>query len=168
MIIDARLNNLRISPRKVRVVAKMLCGLSPSVAMTQLDCELRRASLPLKKLIASVVANAEHNFHAVPSNLIISNIIVGEGRKLKRWLPRAQGRATPLWKRMSSVRIILKEEVSGMRTKAGRSKKNEKSSLRVREKSGKTPSLSEKASSLVRKSSGVRPATRSIFQRKSS
>ena len=167
MIIDARLNNLRISPRKVRVVAKMLRGLSPSVAMTQLDYELRRASLPLKKLIASAVANAEHNFHAVPSNLVISNVIVGEGRKLKRWLPRAQGRATPLWKRMSSVRIILEEEVSGMRAKASRSKKNEKTLSRAREKSGKALSLGEKASSLIRKSSGIRP-TRSIFQRKSS
>ena len=70
MNIEASLHNLRISPRKVVVVAKMLQGLSAREASVQLERELRRAALPLEKLLASAIANAEHNFQSVPENLL--------------------------------------------------------------------------------------------------
>ena len=94
MNIEAHLNTLRISPRKVRVVVGMLPGLSVREAEHQLDRELRRAALPIRKLLLSAVSNAEHNFHAVPENLVVARVVVNEGKKLKRWMPRAQGRAT--------------------------------------------------------------------------
>ncbi len=161
MHIEAHLKNLRISPRKASVVAKMLRGLSVDEASIQLKNELRRAALPLGKLLASAVANAEHNYHAVPSNLLVERVVVGEGMKLKRWMPRAQGRATPIWKRMSHVHITLKEIVPGMRIEDASKEKSIESkkvkvARRVKSKSfsddlvsGKTKKNSEAHSSRV-------------------
>lgn len=169
MNIEAHLNNLRISPRKVLMVAKMLKGLPVREASVQLDRELRRAALPLEKLLASAVANAEHNFQAIPENLVVSKVTVGEGRKLKRWMPRAQGRATPIWKRMSRVHIVLKEVDPKLRTvvpeeKTSRAKKD--SSESVQEKTSKTKSFSDShRSGSIKKTSGAR-SSRSIFHRK--
>ncbi len=171
MNIEAHLNNLRISPRKVLMVAKMLKGLSVREAGVQLDRELRRAALPLEKLLASAVANAQHNFQAVPENLIVSNVTVGEGRKLKRWMPRAQGRATPIWKRMSRVRIVLREVDPELRAsapvkKSDHMKQEKNESDAVQEKTAKTKSFSnERHSGTIKKSSAR--SSRSIFHRKS-
>ncbi len=169
MNIEANLNNLRISPRKVIVVAKMLQGLSVREAGVQLERQLRRAALPLGKLLTSAVANAEHNFRAVPENLVVSRVVVGEGRKLKRWMPRAQGRATPIWKRMSRIRIVLEELDPAIRAKAIKKKKNKKkeSLLNESEKTTKTGGFSGVVpSTKVKKSSGTR-SSRTLFQRKS-
>jgi large subunit ribosomal protein L22 len=169
MNIEANLNNLRISPRKVVVVAKMLQGLSVQEARIQLDRELRRAALPLEKLLASAVANAEHNFRAIPENLIVSSVVVGEGRKLKRWMPRAQGRATPIWKRMSRIRVVLEEVDPKLRAKASKKKASVKKEApsREHEKTAKTGVFSGVLpSGKMKKSSGAH-ASRSIFHRKS-
>lgn len=166
MNIEASLHNLRISPRKVVVVAKMLRGLPVREASVQLERELRRAALPLEKLLASAIANAEHNFQSVPENLVVSRVIVGEGRKLKRWLPRAQGRATPLWKRMSHIRIVLEEIDPTLRTKKSRKKAKstkETSSAKKHEHTVPTKNLADGS---PKKISGVR-SSRSIFHRKS-
>ncbi len=168
MKIEANLNNVRISPRKVLVVAKMLSGLSVREASVQLERELRRAALPLNKLLASAVANAEHNFRAIPENLVVSQVSVGEGRKLKRWMPRAQGRATPIWKRMSRICLVLEEkdpELRAAKSKKKKSAKNKRSSI----KHEKT-SIHEKFSGILpggagKKASGAH--SRSIFHRKS-
>ncbi len=170
MNIEAHLNNLRISPRKVLVVAKMLKGLSVREAGVQIDRELRRAALPLGKLLASAVANAEHNFQAIPENLVVSRITVGEGRKLKRWMPRAQGRATPIWKRLSRVSIVLSEVDPELRSSSRVEKKalvKKETPESSQEKTSKSPSFSEKSSvGSIKKSSGAR-SSRSIFHRKS-
>ncbi|QQS15627.1 MAG: 50S ribosomal protein L22 [Candidatus Moraniibacteriota bacterium] len=170
MNIEAHLNNLRISPRKVLVVAKMLKGLSVREAGIQLDRELRRAALPLGKLLSSAVANAEHNFQAVPENLVVSKITVGEGRKLKRWMPRAQGRATPIWKRMSQVHIVLTEKDPKLRASAPTKKlvhAKKDDAGKSQEKVSKTVSFSDKRrSGGIKKSSGAR-SSNSIFHRKS-
>ncbi len=171
MNIEAHLNNLRISPRKVLVVAKMLKGLPVREASAQLDRELRRASLPIGKLLASAIANAEHNFQAIPENLIVSRITVGEGRKLKRWMPRAQGRATPIWKRLSRVCIVLREIDPKRRSDASQEKTShdKKSSSGGREKAkiSKVKSFSGAPSSGgMKKTSGAR-SSRSVFHRKS-
>ena len=169
MNIEAHLNNLRISPRKVLVVAKMLKGLPVREASVQLDRELRRAALPLGKLLASAVANAEHNFQAIPENLIVSKITVGEGRKLKRWMPRAQGRATPIWKRLSQVHIVLQEIDPKLRSEVSRKKishDKKDSSGHGKEKTSKTKSFSgPNTSGGMKKTSGAR-SSRSIFHRK--
>lgn len=166
MNIEANLSNLRLSPRKVMVVAKMLQGLSVREASVQLERELRRAALPLGKLLASAIANAEHNFQSVPENLVVSRVIVGEGRKLKRWLPRAQGRATPLWKRMSHIRIVLREIDPTLRTKNSKRKAKSVKIAPSAKKHEQVASMKNLAEGSPKRVSGVR-SSRSIFHRKS-
>lgn len=158
---------MRISPRKVIIVSKMLSGLSVKEAGIQLERELKRAALPLRKLLASAVANAEHNFQAIPENLVVSGVIIGEGRKLKRWMPRAQGRATPIWKRMSRVRIVLEEIDSKLKAKPSKKKKSQKKTVSRHEKTTKPGSFSGIISSgKTKKVSSVR-SSQATFQRKS-
>jgi len=102
-----------MTPRKVRLVAYAVRGLGVEEALVQFDKMLKKASLPLTKLLQSAIANAENNFSLDRNNLFVEDVWVGEGQKLKRWTPRAQGRATPLWRRMSKIRIILAEREEG-------------------------------------------------------
>ncbi len=102
-----------MTPRKVRLVAYAVRGLGVEEALIQFDKMLKKASLPLTKLLQSAIANAENNFSLDRNNLFVEDVWVGEGQKLKRWTPRAQGRATPLWRRMSKIRIILAEREEG-------------------------------------------------------
>jgi large subunit ribosomal protein L22 len=113
MKVEASLNNLKMTPRKVRLVAYAVRGLNVGEALVQFDKMLKKASLPLTKLLQSAIANAEHNFSLDRNNLFVEDVWVGEGQKLKRWTPRAQGRATPLWRRMSKIRIVLAEREEG-------------------------------------------------------
>lgn len=120
MKVEASLNNLKMTPRKVRLVAYAIRGLSVEEALIQFDKMLKKASLPMIKLLQSAIANAEHNFSLDRNNLFVEDVWVGEGQKLKRWTPRAQGRATPLWRRMSKIRIILAEREEGKTIKKKR------------------------------------------------
>jgi large subunit ribosomal protein L22 len=113
MKVEASLNNLKMTPRKVRLVAYAVRGLSVGEALVQFDKMLKIASLPMIKLLQSAIANAENNFSLDRNNLFVEDVWVGEGQKLKRWTPRAQGRATPLWRRMSKIRIVLAEREAG-------------------------------------------------------
>ena len=109
MKVTATLKNLRISPRKTHAVARVLRGLSIERARTHLGQELRHVSEPLLKLLRSAVANAENNFGLDKDNLYIYDIQVGAGPTLKRWMPRAYGRATPIHKRTACVFLTLDE-----------------------------------------------------------
>lgn len=111
MEVKAKLKNLRISPRKVRLVINTIRGLKVEEALTSLDFINKNASSPVKKLLLSAVANAENNHQLEKSNLYIKKIVCDEGFTLKRWLPRAHGRATTLRKRASQIELILDELV---------------------------------------------------------
>lgn len=106
--VTAKLNYLRISPRKVRLVANTLKQLSVNEAEAQLLIRTKRAAHPLLKLLRSAIANAK-NKKLDPQKLIISSMLVNEGPILKRFLPRAQGRATAIHKKTSHVTLILSE-----------------------------------------------------------
>ncbi len=106
--ITAHLHSLRIAPRKVRAIADTLKGMSVADARSQLKFRPRVASIPLAKLLNSAVANATHNAKvANPDTLIIKNITVDEGRPLKRFMPRAMGRAAGFKKRTSHISLTL-------------------------------------------------------------
>lgn len=109
MEITAKLNYLRIAPRKVRLVAGLLRGKSVSEAERELTFLAKRASLPLTKLLRSAIANATHNFNLQKNNLYISKITVDGGSPLKRIRPRAFGRAFPIRKRVSHITLVLSE-----------------------------------------------------------
>jgi len=107
--VTAKLNNLRIAPRKVRLVADRVRGQRVIDAVGMLEYDLRGAAQPVQKLLKSAVANAQNNFKLKGEKLYIADITVGEGPTLKRWMPRAYGRATKILKRTSHVSVVLSE-----------------------------------------------------------
>ena len=106
-MITASLQNYRISPRKVRVVADMIRGKKVSVAKSILENASKKATHPLAALIDSAIANASHNFKIEKDNLIVSEIRVDQGYVLKRSIPMSRGSAFPIKKRTSHVSIVL-------------------------------------------------------------
>lgn len=110
----AKLNYLHIAPRKVRLIANTLKGLSVKEAEAQLLLRVQRSARPLLKLVRSAVANAKNNKLDV-SKLFVSSILVNGGPILKRFLPRAQGRATPIHKKMSHVVLVLSESADKLK-----------------------------------------------------
>lgn len=113
MKVHATLTNLRIAPRKVRLVTHTLVGVDAREAMLQLSKQVKRSSQPIYDLLKSAMANATNNNGLDEANLYVLEIRVGDGLRLKRWLPRAFGRATPLLRRGSNVTIILEEKIEG-------------------------------------------------------
>ncbi|MDO8601574.1 MAG: 50S ribosomal protein L22 [bacterium] len=104
----AHLRYLSIAPRKVRLIADTLKKLSVSEAQAQLILRPHRTAEPLLKLLNSAISNAKNNGLNV-EKLMVSRIWVDPAPVLQRSLPRSQGRATPILKRMSHVTIILSE-----------------------------------------------------------
>jgi large subunit ribosomal protein L22 len=101
---------VRTSARKARVVLEHIRGRSVPEARTILAFTQRAAATDIEKVLRSAVANArEKGARAELDALTVSEIQVGPGPTLKRWLPRARGRATPIRKRTSHVRIILRD-----------------------------------------------------------
>lgn len=105
----AFLKNYRQSPRKVRLVASLLKGKKVEDAMIELDFLAKRASTPLKKLVASAVANAKATGANV-EDLFIKEFRVDKGLVIKRFMPRAMGRASRINKRTSHVFVVLGEK----------------------------------------------------------
>ena len=105
------LNNLRIAPRKVRLIANLIKKSPALSALAQLKFQNKKAALPMLKLLKSAMASAVNNFNLSLENLHISNILVDEGPKLKRFRPRAFGRAGAIQKKTSNITIILEEKI---------------------------------------------------------
>lgn len=105
----AKLNYLHMAPRKVRLIADTLKGMPIKEAEAQLVLRPQRSSKPLLKLLRSAVASAKSR-QLDPAKLFISSLRVDQGPMYKRSLPRAQGRATPIQKKMSHITLILQEK----------------------------------------------------------
>jgi large subunit ribosomal protein L22 len=117
MEVKAKLSNLRIAPRKVRLVADLIRQKRAKEALTILNFTVKKASHPLQKLLNSALANAKNNFQLNPDNLYISKITIDEGPKYKRWMPRARGSAYEIQKKTSHITLILDEIKVGARKK---------------------------------------------------
>jgi large subunit ribosomal protein L22 len=98
---------VRVAPRKVRMVADQVRGLTVPEARTLLDFSPRGPARDISKLIASAAANAEANHELVADDLRIAEINVDEGPTMKRWRARARGRATRIETRTCHVRVAL-------------------------------------------------------------
>ncbi|MBI2625320.1 MAG: 50S ribosomal protein L22 [Candidatus Nealsonbacteria bacterium] len=109
MTITVKLRRLRVAPRKARLVADLIRGKTIEEAQAVLNFTIKRAALPMLKLLKSAAANAKHNFQMSDNNLYISKITVDGGPKFKRWMPRARGQAYQVQKKTSHVTIELKE-----------------------------------------------------------
>lgn len=111
-MVTAKLKHLRISPRKVRLAANLIKDLPVKEAEKQLIFLAKKASQPVLKLLRSAVANALQA-NLSEKSLYIKSIKVDAGPTLKRWRPRAMGRAAPINKRTSHITIVLEgEEIS--------------------------------------------------------
>ncbi|MBX6394800.1 MAG: 50S ribosomal protein L22 [Alicyclobacillaceae bacterium] len=104
---------IRIAPRKVRLVVDLIRGKSVGEALSILRHTPKAASPVVEKVLRSAVANAEHNYNMDTSRLYISKIFVDEGPTLKRFRPRAQGRAYPIHKRTSHITVVVSEKKEG-------------------------------------------------------
>ena len=105
----ATIYNLRIAPRKVRLVSDTLKGKSANESIAQMQLMPWRSVPFISKLLKSAVANAKNKNMDV-NKLFIESITVNQGPMLKRFLPRAQGRATPIQKKMSHLSVTLGEK----------------------------------------------------------
>jgi len=103
----ARATYVRVTPRKARRVIDLIRGLPTDEALTLLRFAPQAASEPIYKVVASAVANAEHNLRLDPDSLVVAAAYVDEGPMLKRFRPRAQGRAYRINKRTSHITIEL-------------------------------------------------------------
>jgi large subunit ribosomal protein L22 len=115
----ARATHVRVTPMKARRVIDLIRDMPASQALTVLKFAPQAASEPVAKVVASAIANAEHNFSLDPETLVISRAFVDEGPMLKRFRPRAQGRAYRIRKRTSHITIEV-ESVNVASNQRGR------------------------------------------------
>ncbi|MDX6624628.1 MAG: large subunit ribosomal protein [Solirubrobacterales bacterium] len=106
-VVRASARYVRIAPRKARLIADQVRGLHIEKARALLQFSPRGAAEDIHKLIDSAAANAENNHDLVGDEMLITSITVDEGPTLKRFRPRAQGRATPIHKRTSHIAVAL-------------------------------------------------------------
>ena len=107
--VTAKLNKLDVAPRKTRAVVDLIRGMQVASAEAELMFRKERAAGPILKLLRSGIANAK-NQNLDIDKLVVSRIEVGKGPRLKRWLPRARGMATPLHKDFSHITLVLSEK----------------------------------------------------------
>lgn len=105
----ATLKGVRISPRKARLVVDLVRGKQVQDALDSLRFLNKKAAPMVSKLIGSAMSNATSQATVDVDGLVVDEAYVDEGKTMKRWLPRAQGRATPLRKRTSHITIKLRE-----------------------------------------------------------
>jgi len=98
---------VRITPRKANQVLELIRGQSVESAQTTLRFTPKNGARIVQKVLKSAAANALHEGKVRIEDLFVKEAVVGAGPTLKRWLPRAQGRATPLLKRMSHVSVTV-------------------------------------------------------------
>jgi ribosomal protein L22 len=106
-VVKASARYVRIAPRKARLIADQVRGMHIESARALLQFSPRGAALPIHKLIDSAAANAENNHDLVGDEMRIASITVDEGPTLRRFRPRALGRATPINKRTSHIAVAL-------------------------------------------------------------
>jgi large subunit ribosomal protein L22 len=109
MEIVAKVRATRISPLKVRIVGELIKKKNVNQALGILEFTPKKGAFILKKLLDSAIGNARQKKYVDVDTLYVKNVIVDEGPVMKRFLPRAMGRATPLRKRMSHVTLVLDE-----------------------------------------------------------
>lgn len=148
MQVRAELHYLNMQPRKVRLVADLVRGKKAIEAERQLSLGTRRAARPLLKLLQSALANAHNSFNLEKDQLFIETLIVEEGPRLKRWVPKARGSAGTIHKQRSHIKIVLNE----LQTAGARAGKSAKKSV---------PATAQKKSvpANVEKKPAAKPAT---------
>ena len=102
--------NVRSSPRKVSLVLNHIVGRKADIALRDLDFTRKKIAHDVSKTVKSAIANAENNSQFDIDNLFIKEAFVGKSLVMKRFRPRAKGRASPIKKPFSRITIILEEK----------------------------------------------------------
>jgi large subunit ribosomal protein L22 len=113
MQVKAVAKTVRIAPRKVRLVVDLIRGKEVGEAIAILRHTNKAASPVVEKVLNSAMANAEHNYDIDPNNLVVSKVFVDEGPTMKRFRPRAMGRASAINKRTSHITVVVSEKKEG-------------------------------------------------------
>ena len=103
----AKLRMLRTSPQKLNLVAAMIRGKKVDKALNDLTFSKKRIAQDVKKCLQSAIANAENNHDLPADELVVAEATANEGPTIKRWRPRAQGRAFPINKPMTHVTVVV-------------------------------------------------------------
>ncbi|CAG7647424.1 50S ribosomal protein L22 [Paenibacillus solanacearum] len=101
---------VRIAPRKAQLVVDLIRGKQVGEAIAILRHTPKAASPIVEKLLNSAIANAEHNYSLDPNNLVVAQVFVDQGPTLKRFRPRAMGRASRINKRTSHITLVVSEK----------------------------------------------------------
>lgn len=169
MKLTSKVKHLHMTPQKCRLVADLVRGVDVEKAEMQLKNIRKKAAEPILKLLNQAVASAEHNKDMDKSNLYINKIFIDEGTSMKRWQPRAFGRAYPILKRTSHITLELNEKVAGKKKakdlKQGQKVENkEKKTTKKKEDNNKKFNKDNKDNNKPSKNGGV---FKKMFRRKS-
>ena len=111
MAVQAIAKGVRMSPRKVGIVAQLVRGRTVADALVILEHTPRRTAEAVRKVVASAQANADHNHNLKPDTLRNVETSVTPGPRLKRYRPAAHGRALPFQRKTSHIRVVVDGEV---------------------------------------------------------
>lgn len=159
--VTAHLRYVRLAPRKVRLVADLVRGKKIPEVRVILRMIPKGATHSLEKLLASAVASATNTYSIDESNLIVSSITVGEGPKLKRFMPRMRGSASPIQKKTSHITVTLREIEPGK--KAVKQKKEDVMAVEKRDRTVKRSPSARPERQIKKSAEGVK---QKMFRRK--
>ena len=109
-LVKAINKNVRSSPRKLSLVCKFIKGKKADIALRDLEFTRKRVAKDVSKTVKSAISNAENNYQYDIDNLIVKEAYVGKSLVMKRYRPRAKGRASPIKKPFSRITIVLEEK----------------------------------------------------------
>ena len=110
LFVKAVNKNVRTSPRKLALVCNFIKGKKADVALRDLEFTRKRIAKDVSKTVKSAISNAENNYQYDIDNLFVKEAYVGKSLVMKRYRPRAKGRASPIKKPFSRITIILEEK----------------------------------------------------------
>ena len=119
--------NVRSSPRKIALVLDYIRGKKADIALRDLDFTRKRIAADVSKTVKSAIANAENNYQYDIDNLFVKEAYVGKSLVMKRFRPRAKGRASPIKKPFSRITIVLAEKKSQEKKKIEKKQTQSKS-----------------------------------------
>ena len=105
----AKVRTLRTSSRKLNLVAQSIRGLQVSRALNELEFSAKRIAIDVRKALYSAISNAENNHNLDIDNLVVAEAYVGKNLTMKRFSPRARGRANRIEKPFSEITIVVRE-----------------------------------------------------------
>ena len=110
-LVKAINKNVRTSPRKLALVCSLIKGKKADIALRDLEFSRKRIAKDVSKTVKSAISNAENNYQYDIDNLFVKEAYVGKSLVMKRFRPRAKGRASPIKKPFSRITIVLEEKI---------------------------------------------------------